>query len=31
MTEKEKLQDHLEWYKIFYLGEIEALLFRNIL
>lgn len=30
-SEKEKLQDHLTWYKIFNLGEIEALMFTNIL
>lgn len=30
-SEKEKLQDHLTWYKIFDLSEIEAPLFTNIL
>lgn len=30
-SEKEKLQDHLTWYKIFNLGEIEPLLFTNTL
>lgn len=28
-SEKKKLQDHLTWYKIFDLGEIEASLFTN--
>lgn len=30
-SEKEKLQDHLTWCKIFDLGEIEAPLLTNIL
>lgn len=30
-SEKENLQDHLTWYEIFDLGEIEVPLFTNVL